>query len=194
MQPDKACLLLQLDVEQTAVRDYGANQHTWMEIRIAHDVGGVTTVLIDVQTEGKTPTRIPEFQRLTFRPAGVTTVTLDKLGSDVDALDVVSRGSVHLHSVGNRGTTMTLDNGGKQAQVRAVSLDSSLLSVGRQTAFPTPLQPLNGSELNGGVSFILHNNLWDTNYPAWYPWLKSSKPNSLLRSGDDRFRFEFHFE
>jgi hypothetical protein len=42
------------------------------------------------------------------------------------------------------------------------------VSVGRQTAFPTPLAPLSVSELSGGVSFILHDNLWDTNYPAWY--------------------------
>ena len=134
-----------------------------MEICIARDAGRGMTVRIDLQTEEKTPTRIPEFQRLTFQPAGVTKVQLDKLGSEVDALDVVARGSVHLHSVGDGGATLTLDNGSTATQVRAVSLDTSLVSVGRQTAFPTPLRPLNASELSGGVSFILHDNLWDTN-------------------------------
>jgi hypothetical protein len=100
-QADKSALLLQLDVNATAVRDYGANRHTWMEIKVmptpgaeagvadAADTGagagagagGRMTVLIDLQTEGKTPTRIPEFQRLTFSPAGVTDVSVDKLGT-----------------------------------------------------------------------------------------------------------------
>jgi hypothetical protein len=100
-QADNSALLLQLDVNATAVRDYGANRHTWMEIKVmptpgaeagvadAADTGagagagagGRMTVLIDLQTEGKTPTRIPEFQRLTFSPAGVTDVSVDKLGT-----------------------------------------------------------------------------------------------------------------
>eukprot|EP01044_Picomonas_judraskeda_P025671 COSAG03_NODE_7522_length_906_cov_0.660471_1_plen_159_part_00 len=131
-------------------------------------------------------------------------------------------------------------------RARAVSLDTSIVSVGRHTAFPTPLRPLNASELRDGVSFILHANIWDTNCastpsvrhatsrtllsfripfcsslhslltlnrgmnplslsrslalplslsdPAWFPWLSSSEPDAPLRSGDDRFRFEFHFD
>eukprot|EP01044_Picomonas_judraskeda_P028113 COSAG03_NODE_9201_length_738_cov_1.186228_2_plen_121_part_01 len=96
--PGAASLLLRLDVEQTAVRDYGANRHTWMEVRIARSntTNGGFSVLVELQTEGKTPTRIPEFQRLTFRPAGATMVTLDKLGASVDAQDVVARGTVSL--------------------------------------------------------------------------------------------------
>jgi hypothetical protein len=290
-QADKSALLLQLDVNATAVRDYGANRHTWMEIKVmptpgaeagvadAADTGagagagagGRMTVLIDLQTEGKTPTRIPEFQRLTFSPAGVTDVSVDKLGTgerakntityafssstsccthdrlprqardknkrksskmyvsnlgvDVDALDVVARGSVHLHAVGDGGATLTIGNvskthavGTPSPQIRPprgtlerlegcspskrsrcfelaecvagclfkqVSLDTSLLSVGRQTAFPTPLAPLAASELSGGVSFILHDNLWDTNYPAWcgrHGAMPPASPSFLLRS------------
>ena len=45
------------------------------------------------------------------------------------------------------------------AASRRILLDTSLVSVGRQTAFPTPLRPLNASELSGGVSFILHDNI-----------------------------------
>jgi hypothetical protein len=163
---------------------------------------------------------------------------VSNLGVDVDALDVVARGSVHLHAVGDGGATLTIGNVSKTHAVgtpfascfhsrteypdspqirppkgtlerlegcspskrsrcfelaecvagclfKQVSLDTSLLSVGRQTAFPTPLAPLAASELSGGVSFILHDNLWDTNYPAWcgrHGAMPPASPSFLLRS------------
>jgi len=36
---------------------------------------------------------------------------VSNLGVDVDALDVVARGSVHLHAVGDGGATLTIGNG-----------------------------------------------------------------------------------
>jgi hypothetical protein len=39
-------------------------------------------------------------------------------------------------------------------------LDSALLSVGRATAFPTPLTPLSEAEASGGLTAVLANNIW----------------------------------
>ena len=154
---DKASLLLQIDVSADAVTFYGACKHVWLLLTPSRE-GERVRLSVDLQTEAKTSTRIPEFQRLTFSPAGINGVAVDKLGTQVDALDVVEAGGAHLHGVGEGGVTLTL--GGKQAT--AVSLDTSLVSVARPTAFPTPLQPLTEAELAAGVHFILHDNLWDT--------------------------------
>ena len=40
-----------------------------------------------------------------------------------------------------------------------VGLDSALFSVGRASAFPTPLDPLSPAEASSGLTALLHNNL-----------------------------------
>ena len=47
--------------------------------------------------------------------------------------------------------------------MHASALDSALLSVGRETPFPTPLTPLSAVEARGGLTAVLHNNIWDVN-------------------------------
>lgn len=132
---------------------------------------------VDLQTEHKTPTRIPEWQMLSFAPCGgrvgrgtaaaataeaaPVAVAVDKLGSSIDVLDVVAAGGVHLHSVGEGGCTLRCSSGSGSRVVSARSPDVSLVSVGRKTAFPTPLTPLERSELAGGVHFVIHDNVSD---------------------------------
>ena len=62
-------------------------------------------------------------------------------------------------------------------------LDSALLSVGRATAFPTPLQPLSADEAAGAVYAVLHDNSWNTNYAYWFPFDREAADH------DARFRF-----
>ena len=183
-------VVIQVDVPGVAVSDYGACQHVFVEVAPSVVAPGAVKLAVDVTTVGKTPTRIPEFQRLTFSPAAVAAVQVDKLGTQVDALDVVSAGGVHLHGVGAGGVALQLQAG---TQVRAISIDTSLVSVGRATAFPTPLTPLVTGEMESGVHFVIHDNLWDTNYPAWYPWLEGVDAQSQMGSGDDLFRFTFEY-
>ena len=89
--------------------------------------------------------------------------------------------------------TLKCGNSVGAARVTAQSLDTSLVSIGRKTAFPTPLTPLSQRELSAGVFFVLHNNIWDTNYAAWYPWTNGASANSPMADGTDRFRFSFEF-
>ncbi len=174
-------LLLQIGFDKSAAHiQYGAPEMVWMEISpslspstSSMDGSSKLRIEVDLQTEHKTPTRIPEWQMLSFTPcggsnnSGATAVSVDKLGSSIDALNVVPAGGVHLHSVGEGGCTLVCGNDGA-ARATARSLDTSLVSIGRKTAFPTPLTPLSQLELSAGVFFVLHDNLWDTNYPAWY--------------------------
>ena len=101
---------------------------------------------------------------------------LDKLGSWIDAADVVSDGGAgHLHAVGDGGAKRSCG----RSTVRVTALDSALLSIGRETAFPTPLGPLTDEEASGGLTAVLHDNIWDVNYPLWYAVFSSRSPVGL---------------
>lgn len=227
VSPDRrASLLMRLAVVDSAAHEYyGAPAEIWIEVAptvvtapapapataqstatataTAAFVGATrqqVKLLIDVQVANKTATRIPEFQslQLAFPSRSVTAVTVDKLGSQIDASDVTEGGAGHLHGVGRSGVAIHFGGDRQQQQPNAVAvpLDSSLVSVGRggaATAFPTPLTKLNVPELQEGVHFILHDNIWDTNYPVFYPWLNGTELDSPMLDGNDRYRFEISF-
>ena len=55
--------------------------------------------------------------------------------------------------------------------------------MGLLSPFPTP--GANSSlplQMEGGLHSNLQNNIWNTNYPQWYPFVKED--------ADSRFRFE----
>ena len=67
---------------------------------------------------------------------------------------------------------------------------TSIMSVGRATAFPTPTAPLSPREAGAGVFAVLHNNYWDTNYPYWYPFTSANLSIAFFDAdSEDRFRF-----
>ena len=122
------------------------------------------TIDADLRWIDKTPTRLPEATLLMLPLSHCTGGggwSVDKLGSWVDAADVVpDGGAAHLHAVGDGGAKRAC-GGGKT--LRAVSTDSALLSVGRASPFPTPLAPLSKAEASGGLAAVLHDNIWDVN-------------------------------
>ena len=60
----------------------------------------------------------------------------------------------------------------------ATSLDAALVSPGKPTPFPS-IENL--PDLEQGMHFNLHNNVWGTNYVMWWPYQK----------GDETIRFRF---
>lgn len=66
---------------------------------------------------------------------------VDKMGSWVDPRDVVrAGGGSHLHAVGDGGAKRACSAGAGVDTVHIVALDTALISVGRATAFPTPVR------------------------------------------------------
>ena len=119
----------------------------------------------------KTATHIPETIWFSSVPMESTdksaTVTLDKMGQPMDAMDVdlncdgmehLTCG-VHLHGVGDQGvlTTSTALNAVTSA-TRIISLDSALVSVGIASPVPTPLVK---PDIKGGIHFALVGNIWN---------------------------------
>jgi hypothetical protein len=168
---------LQLSMaDQTAVSYYGAPKHVGLLYNITAD----GTINVDVMMHQKTATRLPESTFFSFSPTppDAASWVISKLQERVDSSKVVTNGSLHLH-VQDGPVTLQLD-GGPVFSVN--SPDAPLVAVGTPFAIPTPLnKPANQK---GGVHFCLHNNIWGTNYPMWYPFAKED--TSTLR-----WRFSF---
>ena len=93
---------------------------------------------------------------------------LEKLGGTVDPDSVVSKGSRNLHAV--KKAVLTTENG----RFEFVNRHAPLISVGKGKIleFDNKLE----KHEHDGVSYVLYNNVWGTNFPLWY---------------EDNARFEF---
>ena len=122
----------------------------------------------------KTATRFREASWLSMVPLTLPTDTwkMEKIGSMISAVNVVSKGSRNLHGIWEK---ITCQSGKSTLQFE--SKDACLFSPGRVAAYDFSDQV---PDMRGGIHFNLHNNLWGTNFPAWF-------------SDDALFRFELSF-
>ena len=144
----------------------------------------------------KTKTHAPETIWLSHRPITLPNarVFLDKMGSTIDAEDAdlgCGEGTtrttcgVHLHGVGDGGVRVVDKESGEFTNI--ASLDSALVSVGTANPVPPPLRPPNLAAPNAAVHFALVGNIWNTNYPVWYPFAPGT------RDAASQFRFKLTF-
>lgn len=161
----------QLRMPGAAHRDYGAPAEAWLRVDVPND-GARIAVTLDLFN--KTATRIPESTSVRFVPAPVARLTpkVSKLGSWIDPATVVLNGSRHLHGLDDLGGVGLFGSSGLEA--RFVAVDSSTACVGRYpTPYPVPLD--RAMDPAAGFSFNVHNNIWNTNYILWYPYLEEDK-------------------
>jgi len=151
-----------------------------------------STISYTLRWFNKTATHAPETIWLSNQPIGLTdaagAVTLDKLGSPIDALDAdlgcdgkqrLTCG-VHLHGVGDGGVLLRLRTD-RTTAMRLAPVDSALVSVGTADPVPTPLARPDPTH---GIHFGLVGNIWNTNYPFWYPFVPEDAASQF------RFKFE----
>eukprot|EP00040_Diaphanoeca_grandis_P025095 m.138598 g.138598 ORF g.138598 m.138598 type:complete len:904 (+) comp30005_c0_seq1:320-3031(+) len=154
--------------------------------------GGVLNINYTMQWHNKTSCHAPETIWLssvakTQNPSGWL---MDKLGSWLNPNDAdLTHGDptscnpqgttcgVHLHAIG-KGVQYT----GTDGKLNFESLDSALLSVGSSTPVPTPLTV---PDSRGGMHWALVGNIWNTNYPFWYPFVDSDAAS--------KYRFKMSF-
>ena len=163
---------------------------------------GVASFGLDLELTwiGKTPTMVGESSMLTFPPApalaSAEAWSLDKMGGLIDPEDVIDGGNQF-----NHGTW----RGGAQART-AAGETFTVSSLDAPNMCPqTPLFP-HGNPLPAGsdglkqlkkgsvfgVGVNLHNNLWNTNYPLYYPFFDPAYCTSptMCKDANARFRFE----
>ena len=133
-------------------------------------------VEIKLQLFNKTATRLAEAMYFSFRPpnAGQMRWSMEKLGGWVDPLDVAQGASKGLHCV----TRVKAEGAGGSLELETP--DAALARWDQPLPFPTPLhrQP----DLAQGFHMMLFNNIWNTNYPFWFPFEPQDK--------DLQFRFK----
>eukprot|EP00658_Telonema_sp_P-2_P085848 TRINITY_DN987_c0_g1_i3.p1 TRINITY_DN987_c0_g1~~TRINITY_DN987_c0_g1_i3.p1 ORF type:complete len:574 (-),score=102.35 TRINITY_DN987_c0_g1_i3:366-2087(-) len=190
--PETCRLLVSADLPEIQQTKYGAPSTVWLGIQISNSTSDSSiSVDFDVQWFNKSATRLTEASWVTFHPVApvpgwrlhpyLTGMSAAGADDGVDPTDVVEHGAVHLHSLGPLGFVEYQDQAGSFT-VRPY--DSPIVSAGLLSPFPTPGVNTSIAEniRESGMHWNLQNNVWNTNFPQWYPF----EP----RDADARFRFQ----
>ena len=142
--------------------DYGAPSTAWLNYTVPEVKGPLT---IEVSLTEKTATRLPEAMFLSFNPPAGSAEPLrwsmQKLDSWLGPEETLDGGAKGLHAVSDAGLRCT-DPAGSQLTVG--SWDAALLKWGEPTPFPNPC--LGEVDTSQGASYVLFDNLYDTNVSA----------------------------
>lgn len=87
-------------------------------------------------------------------------IMLKKLGGLINPFDVVGMGAKKLHAV----QSVQFEKKGKTVNV--YNLNSPLFSLGKGKILEFDDKYENPKK--DGVSFVLYDNVWGTNFPLWY--------------------------
>lgn len=192
--------LLRLVFPQELIEVAGAPQFVWISL-VVPSVD--STLNLTLQVFNKTTTRLPETMYFRFKPNASssslqfinTTWVMEKLGQPVDPSIVVTGGAKHVHYVSDGGMTYfaqtkasfsssqiaTSPKTNYSFQIK--SSETGLICFGEPNAFPVPTN-LNPN-FHEGASFILWNNLWNTNYIMYFPF--------LAEEASIKYRFQLQF-
>lgn len=168
--------------------DYGAPEYFWLSLNISNDFSALVTMNFELLWTNKTPTRLAEATMFSFYPQRqysntfwIGTVQKISMFTSVAFSSVIKNGSHYQHA----GEKVTLIESSPSLIVMELSSpDVPLICPIRKgkypTPFPIPLDPFQDTDVTG-VAFNLHNNIWNTNYPLWYPFT----------AGDENFKARF---
>ena len=141
--------------------------------RVAPDRAGFDILLL---MYNKTTTRLPESITYYFNPILLPDGEwmMSKLGGWINPLNVVLNGSQYEHVLDDTG--MIYRDKSLQIQLQSYDVPLAILtteSLPQKSAFPAPLSPI--PDKITGVGFNIYNNIWDTNYIFWYPYVPEDK-------------------
>ncbi|CEM20297.1 unnamed protein product [Vitrella brassicaformis CCMP3155] len=176
---------------------YGGPKQTMMGAKLLPDTSSVEVTLHIIN---KTTTRLPEAAYLSFygQPGdgdADDTWEMDKLGQWIRPDEVMRHGSIYQH-----GVLSGVRRVSSSQRMLIESLDAALTTPitdrktiegkwqGTPTALPVPVGPMLSTERVHGMAFNLWNNLWDTNYVLWYPYLKGEFKGDKDENIKYRFR------
>jgi hypothetical protein len=184
---DETSLLLRMEFDNVSHAEYGAPAVVWLNWTAAAARGGGAAdaggqVSLEVAIFNKTATRFAEMGMISFNPAVAGgNWAMDKLGEWVDTADVMDGGSSGIHGVLS-GVDYTTAAGSMFVR----TADAGVVSWGEEPdAYATPIHaPV---RTTAGATFVLWDNLWDTNYPLWWPY---DTPGDESSSGRMLYRFQ----
>jgi len=184
---------------------YGAPSRIWSQIEIAAlsshgKASSGASIELTVGWLNKTTTRLAEASWVSFVPGtraaalqnSSTGWRIHNFGHAVDPTDVVEHGAVHLHSM---GPDSHMGYSGPEGTLAIASVDAPVVSCGLLSPFPTPGDNTTGTlqrYMAAGMHWNVQNNIWNTNFPQWYPFegvLGYGREDAALGS-NAAFRFQ----
>lgn len=146
-------LFVDLKCEKSLCEDLGAPREIQIIYNITKD-----NIKIDVSWFNKDANRLTEAIFFKLYPEE-SEISLEKLGASIDPYTVVSRGSRNLHAISN---IFLINN---KNTIKITNSTTPLVSIGKGKIleFDNKFE-----KLQDGVSYVLYNNVWGTNFPLWY--------------------------
>jgi len=185
-QSNLADFILQIKHDPLAHSYYGAPELIWIRLVLSTNMQPPKLLLnFELVWISKTATRLAEATMFSFTPMKQSSSsnwigTVQKISNSrsVSFSHVVKNGSQYQH-VAQQVTLDETTTSTPHVQVILASPDVPLVcpivsDVKTPTPFPAPLDPIDASKVLG-VAFNLHNNVWNTNYPLWYPFTDNDK-------------------
>ena len=151
-------LLARLHFPAEATETYCAPEELWVEYRFLHQKPAIE---MNASWFGKSAMRIREaswFSVIPLQKKSDDGWRMEKIGSMLSPSKVASFGSRNLHAVWEK-----IEHRGEG--ILFETFDAPLFSPGRLAVYDFCNET---SDMQGGIHINLHNNLWATNYPAWY--------------------------
>ena len=146
---NKAEVLVELEIDSEITEALGAPRIFQIKYTLLSDRLNVELLWLDKDAD-----RLPNSIMYHIYPCG-DKVTFTKLDSDVEANDIVLNGNRNLSAVQN----VKLQN------CKITNYDSPLVSVGKGKILHFDNEY---SKLSNGLTFVLYDNVWGTNFPLWY--------------------------
>ena len=173
-------IMLQLKANKTLHTIYGAPREIWIRYNLHTQSNPSSSLKIACRVTllDKVPTRLPEAAWFSFTVRRNTESHWEHsiLDEWSDPLNVATGASNNLHYVSEQGVRRLKD------EIQIKSQDTGLLRWGEVLPYPYPLTIT--PDLKLGASFNLFNNIWNTNYPMWFPFDELGNNNNLV------YRFE----
>lgn len=157
---DKVIFTLDVSYQKDEIRQWGLPKKN----QLIYTLDLVNQQLdLSYQWEGKQANRMPESYWLetSIQVATPSRIRCEKLDYQVNPFEVVKNGNRNLHAVSIGGLIYRGYEGTYQLQ----TFDAPLISFGRRSLLKFDNQL---PDLNKGVYINLYNNVWGTNFAAWY--------------------------
>jgi len=155
-------ILAQLKIEDDAAQEAGGvawPKRVYLEYLVAD---AAPIIEIRLSWFEKTANRMPEALWLSFQPPAADPAgwRMDKCGTLISPLDVVTGGNRSMHAIGSE-----LQYRGPEGTFAIETLDAPVVAIGKRHPVRfSREQP----DLSQGFHFSLFNNGWGTNYVQWF--------------------------
>jgi hypothetical protein len=146
-------IFIDLKCEKSLCDELGAPREIQLIYTITKE-----NIKIDISWFNKDANRLTEAIFFKLYPVE-SEILLEKLGVNVDPYSVVEKGSKNLHAVKN-----AIFKNDKNT-IKISNFITPLISIGKGKIleFDNKFE-----KLSDGISYVLYNNVWGTNFPLWY--------------------------